>query len=160
VKRLVPTAEMTLGPFFPREFAQGLNHLADEIEISGRVTEVDGTALDNVILEIWQADAAGRFDNPQFPGWGRAATDAGGEYRFRTVRPGALPGRAPHINFLVLYSGLMRQLQTVLFFEPSDDPVLRAVEHPGRLVARQVKPGAFRFDIRLRGGDETPFFDD
>jgi protocatechuate 3,4-dioxygenase beta subunit len=48
----------------------------------------------------------------------------------------------------------------VLFFEPSDDPVLRAVEHPGRLVARQVKPGAFRFDIRLRGGDETPFFDD
>src|SRR5688572_33077449 len=122
--RLIPTAEMTLGPFFPREFAQGLNHLADEIEITGRVTELDGKPLDNLVLEIWQADAAGRLDNPDFPGWGRAATDAKGEYRFRTVRPGALPGRAAHINFLILYSGLMRQLQTTLFFEAASDPVL------------------------------------
>jgi len=160
VSRLVPTAEMTLGPFFPREFAQGLNHLGDEIEIIGRVSELDGKALDNVIVEIWQADAAGRLDNPQFPGWGRAATDANGEYRFRTVRPGALPGRAPHINFLILYSGLMRQLQTVMFFEASDDPVLACVDAKERLVAKRESPGRFRFDIRLRGGDETPFFDD
>ena len=70
------------------------------------MTELDGKALDNVILEIWQADAAGRFDNPAFSGWGRAATDAQGNYRFRTIRPGAAPGRAPHVNFLILYSGL------------------------------------------------------
>jgi protocatechuate 3,4-dioxygenase alpha subunit len=155
---------MTLGPFFPREFAQGLNDLARSaggaIEIVGRVTELDGRALDNVIVEIWQADAAGRLDNPGFPGWGRAATDANGEYRFRTIRPGAIPGRVPHINFLILYSGLMRQLQTVMFFDASDDPVLACVEAKERLIAKPEAPGRFRFDIRLRGGDETPFFDD
>jgi protocatechuate 3,4-dioxygenase, alpha subunit len=157
---------MTLGPFFPPEFAQGVNDLApgaaEAIEITGRVTELDGKPLDNVVLEIWQADPAGRFDNPKFAGWGRAATDAHGEYRFRTFRPGAVPGRAPHINFLVLYSGLMRQLQTVMFFASSDDPVLQAVEPARRLllVADAVSNTSLRFDIRLRGGDETPFFDD
>jgi protocatechuate 3,4-dioxygenase beta subunit len=162
--KLIPTAEMTLGPFFPREFAQGANELAttNAIDIIGRVTELDGRPLDNLILEIWQADAAGRLDNPDFLGWGRAATDAKGEYRFRTVRPGALPGRAAHINFLILYSGLMRQLQTTLFFEAASDPVLDAVESSRRtlLVAQRLGANAYRFDIRLRGADETPFFDD
>jgi len=162
--KLIPTAEMTLGPFFPREFAQGANELAttNAIDIIGRVTELDGRPLDNLILEIWQADAAGRLDNPAFLGWGRAATDAKGEYRFRTIRPGALPGRAPHINFLILYSGLMRQLQTTLFFEAASDPVLDAVESSRRilLVAQRLGANAYRFDIRLRGADETPFFDD
>ena len=164
--RLVPTAEMTLGPFFPPEFSQGINDLApgaaDAIEITGRVAELDGKPLDNLVLEIWQADAAGRLDNPAFPGWARAATDGRGEYRFRTVRPGAIPGRAPHINFLLLYSGLMRQLQTVMFFSDAADPVLQAVEPSRRaqLIARATSAKAFRFDIRLRGGDETPFFDD
>jgi protocatechuate 3,4-dioxygenase, alpha subunit len=166
VTRLVPTAEMTLGPFFPPEFAQGADDLApgaaDAIEITGRVTELDGKPLENLVLEIWQADSAGRFDNPAFPGWGRAATDAQGIYRFRTLRPGAIPGRAPHINFLILYSGLMRQLQTVMFFGDAADPVLHAVEPSRRslLVADAITPGSLRFDIRLRGGDETPFFDD
>ena len=161
MSKLVPTAEMTLGPFFPPEFAQGLNRLGDEIEIVGRVTELDGRALDNVIVEIWQADSAGRLDNPDFAGWGRAATDANGEYRFRTVRPGAIPGRAPHINFLVLYSGLMRQLQTVMYFEDARDPVLDAVKTGReRLVARKEAANRYRFDIRLRGEGETPFFDD
>jgi protocatechuate 3,4-dioxygenase alpha subunit len=160
MSRLVPTAEMTLGPFFPREFAEGMNDLGSGIEIVGRVTELDGKALDNVIVEIWQADAAGRLDNPDFPGWGRAATDAQGVYRFRTVRPGAIPGRAPHINFLILYSGLMRQLQTVMFFGDAADPVLDAVKVKERLIAKAEGPNRYRFDIRLRGGDETPFFDD
>jgi protocatechuate 3,4-dioxygenase alpha subunit len=155
---------MTLGPFFPREFAQGANDLAGDfsaaIEITGRVTELDGKPLDNVILEIWQADAAGRFDNPGFSGWGRAATDAQGVYRFRTLRPGAAQGRAPHVNFLILYSGLMRQLQTVMFFSNASDPVLAVVKAKDRLIAKPDGPNRYRFDIRLRGGEETPFFDD
>jgi protocatechuate 3,4-dioxygenase alpha subunit len=164
MSKLIPTAEMTLGPFFPREFAQDANDLAgdaaDAIEITGRVTELDGRPLDNVIVEIWQADAAGRFDNPAFSGWGRAPTDAQGVYRFRTIRPGAANGRAPHVNFLVLYSGLMRQLQTVMFFSAAADPVLDVVKAKERLIARPDGPNRFRFDIRLRGADETPFFDD
>ena len=163
MSKLIPTAEMTLGPFFPREFAQDANDLAagaaGAIEITGRVTELDGKPLDNVILEIWQADAAGRFDNPAFSGWGRAPTDAQGVYRFRTIRPGAAAGRAPHVNFLILYSGLMRQLQTAMFFSAAPDPVLDVVKAKDRLIARQ-SGNTYTFDIRLRGGDETPFFDD
>ena len=74
----------------------------------------------------------------------------------------SLKQSAPHINFLILYSGMMRQLQTVMFFEASDDPVLQAVEasRRARLIARRIDPNSYRFDIRLRGGEETPFFDD
>jgi protocatechuate 3,4-dioxygenase beta subunit len=164
MKTLVPTAEMTLGPFFPREFAAGLNDLTpaqgEMIEITGRVVQLDGRALDNVVLEIWQADAQGRFDNPEFFGWGRAATDANGVYLFKTIKPGAVEGRAPHINFLLLYSGLMRQLQTVMFFDSGRDPVLDSVKPRERLIAKKEGANRYRFDIRLRGEGETPFFDD
>jgi protocatechuate 3,4-dioxygenase beta subunit len=164
--RLVPTAEMTLGPFFPREFATGANDLSqnaqgEPIEITGRVVQADGRPLDNLVLEIWQADAQGHFDNPAFFGWGRAATDGNGIYFFKTIKPGASPGRAPHINFLLLYSGLMRQLQTVMYFESGRDPVLDALKTGReRLVARKEGTNRYRFDIRLRGEGETPFFDD
>ena len=167
MRPLVPTAEMTLGPFFPREFAAGANDLrspgarGEPIEITGRVVQADGRALDNVVLEIWQADGEGRFDNPVFCGWGRAATDSTGGYAFRTIKPGASQGRAPHINFLILYSGLMRQLQTVMYFDDSPDPVLDSLkERREKLVAKREGPSRYRFDIRLRGEGETPFFDD
>jgi protocatechuate 3,4-dioxygenase beta subunit len=164
---LIPTGEMTLGPFFPREFALGAADLTlgggagVVIELTGRVTQADGKPLDNLVVEIWQPDAEGRYDNPEFLGWGRAATDADGVYRFRTLRPGAPAGRIPHINFCLLYSGLMRQLQTTLFFELAPDAVLDAVPPDRRklLVARR-EGTAYRFDIRLRGDAETPFFDD
>jgi protocatechuate 3,4-dioxygenase alpha subunit len=131
------------------------------IEITGRITQMDGKPLDNLVVEIWQADSQGRFDSGEFFGWGRAATDANGVYRFRTIKPGAYEGRAPHINFLLLYSGLMRHLQTVMFFEAAKDPVLDAVpaDRRNRLVA-QREGTVYRFDIRLRGDGETPFFDD
>jgi protocatechuate 3,4-dioxygenase, alpha subunit len=160
---------MTLGPFFPREFAQDANDLTtvdgrkaegEVIEITGTVTELDGKPLDNVVVEIWQADSKGRFDNPDFFGWGRAATDASGRYTFRTIRPGKAGARAPHIHFLVLYSGLMRHLQTTMFFETAADPVLDLVKQRERLVAKKTGPQSYRFDLRLRGDGETPFFDD
>ena len=163
---LVPTGEMTLGPFFPREFAQGANDLAanakgEVIEITGRITQLDGKPLDNLVVEIWQADSQGRFNSGEFFGWGRAATDANGVYRFRTIKPGAYEGRAPHINFLLLYSGLMRHLQTVMFFDAAKDPVLDAVPANRREQLIAKREGAvYRFDIRLRGEGETPFFDD
>ena len=161
---------MTLGPFFPREFAQGANDLTtvgakrapgEAIEISGRITQLDGRPLDNVVVEIWQANSRGRYEAPDFGGWGRAATDASGVYRFRTIRPGAVDGRLAHINFLLLYSGLMRHLQTVMFFELGADPVLDAVPAARRRLLVAAREGAgYRFDIRLRGEGETPFFDD
>lgn len=165
---LKPTGEMTLGPFFPREFGQGNSDLllsnglsSGEIFIEGKIVQVDGKPLDNAIVELWQASPAGRYDDPAFFGWGRAATDAQGIYRFRTVMPGAPAGRAPHINFLILYSGLMRHLQTVMFFDASPDPVLDAVDASRRKLLVAGRQGnSCRFDIRLRGEGETPFFDD
>jgi protocatechuate 3,4-dioxygenase alpha subunit len=162
---------MTLGPFFPREFGQGANDLTvcegkkapgEVIEITGRVVQLDGKPLDNLIVEVWQADSQGRYDSPDFFGWGRAATNADGVYTLKTIRPGAPAGRAPHINFVLLYSGLMRQLQTVMFFDETADPVLNAISPASlrkRLVATREK-NSYRFDIRLRGEGETPFFDD
>jgi len=183
VKRaaLVPTGEATLGPFFPPRYVdEGANDLTscagrkakgEAIEIRGRVAQQDGMPLHNLVLEIWQADAAGIFRHPADPrhaqadpdflGWGRAATDADGNYLFRTIRPGAPEGRAAHINVMVMYSGLMRILKTTLFFGDSADPVLTAVPASRReLLVAKKKMGIYEFNIRLSGENETPFFDD
>ena len=190
--RLLPTAELTLGPFFPPRYVDGgANDLTrlegrpargEAIEIHGRVTQEDGAPMDNLVLEIWQADCTGIFRDavdprhadadPNFFGWGRAATDKEGRYHFRTIKPGSYAMadgtiRAPHVNVLILSSGLMRQLQTVLFFDGEAgndaDPMLAAVrpaELRRRLIARREGGVRYRFDVRLRGEGETPFFDD
>ena len=179
---MIPTGEATLGPFFPPRYVDaGANDLTsfagkaargEAIEIRGRITQEDGAALENLVVEIWQADSAGIYRHPADPkhaqadpnffGWGRAATDAQGGYVFRTIRPGAAAGRLPHINVMLMFSGLMRILKTTLFFENGADPVLQAVPAARRplLVARKEGEGKYRFDIRLRGENETPFFDD
>lgn len=198
--RLVPTAFHTTGPFFPPDFLQpGDNDLTwlddparraagELVVLCGRVTEQGGVPRTNAALEIWQADAAGRFAHPldpraaeadpNFAGWGRTATDADGRFRFVTVRPGGyrdpLTGlvRAPHINIQILSSGVMRRLVTAIYFpdEPENaaDAVLAAVPEGRRhlLLAapeappNDAPPGAacFRFDIALQGEAETPFF--
>ena len=183
---MIPTGEATLGPFFPPRYVDaGANDLTqlegrkaqgEVIEIAGGVRQEDGTALCNLVVEIWQADANGIYRHPADPrhaaadpdflGWGRAATDPAGQYAFRTVRPGAPAGRARHVNLMVMFSGLMRILKTTMFF-PGDpahdaDPVLAAVPAARRplLIAREHKPGRYRFDLKLRGEHETPFFDD
>jgi protocatechuate 3,4-dioxygenase alpha subunit len=177
----IPTAEATLGPFFPPRYVdEGANDLTilegrkargEAIEVHGHVVQEDGAPLENLVVEIWQADTDGIFRHPADPrhaaadadflGWGRAATDAQGRYRFRTIRPGAPQGRAPHINFMVMHSGLMRILKTTMFFDGRDDPVLDlAGSRKNLLIAKAEKPDLYRFDIRLRGENETPFFDD
>jgi len=183
---MIPTGEATIGPFFPPRYVDaGANDLTqlddckaegEVIEIAGVVRQEDGTPLDNLVLEIWQADAKGiyrhpadprhREADPRFLGWGRAATDKEGRYAFRTIRPGAPQGRARHVNFMLMFSGLMRILKTTLFFPTEaaneSDPVFLAVPEARRalLVAREEAPGRYRFDLKLRGERETPFFDD
>ena len=182
----IPTGEATLGPFFPPRYVDaGANDLTqcagrtakgEAIGISGCVRQEDGAPLDNLVLEIWQPDANGIYRHPADPrhreadadffGWGRAATDKEGRYSFRTIRPGAPRERAPHVNVMLMFSGLMRILKTTLFFpgEQSNDkdPVYRAVPEARRalLVARAEGPGRYRFDLKLCGEHETPFFDD
>jgi protocatechuate 3,4-dioxygenase alpha subunit len=183
---MIPSGEATIGPFFPPRYVDaGANDLTqlgerkaegEVIEIAGIVRQEDGEPLCNLVVEIWQADAKGiyrhpadprqREADPRFLGWGRAATDKEGRYAFRTLRPGAPQGRARHVNFMLMFSGLMRILKTTLFFPAETandaDPVFLAVPEARRalLVAREEAPGRYRFDLKLRGEHETPFFDD
>jgi protocatechuate 3,4-dioxygenase alpha subunit len=178
---MIPTAEATIGPFFPPRYVDaGANDLTtfegrkskgEAIEVLGRVTQEDGAPLENLIVEIWQADAQGIFRHPADPrraqadpgflGWGRAATDKDGRYVFRTIRPGAPAGRQPHVNFMVMFSGLLRILKTTMFFEDGPDPVLNLVpDRKHLLIGKEAGPTLVTFDIRLRGENETPFFDD
>jgi protocatechuate 3,4-dioxygenase alpha subunit len=155
------------------------------ILLAGRVVEEGKVGVPNAIVEIWQADANGVFAHPLDPrsaeadpgffGWGRARTDRDGRYQFRTILPGpsreengAL--RCPHINVMVLAIGLTRRLVTTAFFsevpDPVDDPVWNCVPRATRSRLRVARDEsldrggvpAYRFDIVLRGENETPFF--
>jgi len=184
----------TIGPYFPYDFVDGCEDLTRcdgnaargcHIRISGRVLEEGHRPTKNTILEIWQPDANGIFRHPLdprcaqadpgFSGWGRARTDAQGNYQFRTVLPGSYicedgTSRCPHINVMILAIGLTRRLVTTIFFadqpEAIDDPVLNCVPEDVRPRLFAVRcPAldtaglpAYRFDLILRGEDETPFF--
>jgi protocatechuate 3,4-dioxygenase alpha subunit len=181
----VPSPYGTIGPFFPSEFSDATSDLTrhegevaqgQHILLTGTVVEEGGQPTFNTIVEIWQPDANGIFRHPLDPrsagadpgffGWGRARTGSDGRFLFRTVLPGSYEGRCPHIDVMILAIGLTRRLVTTVFFSESPDPVLDCVDvgRRGRLVA-QREPGideagvlAYRFDIVLRGENETPFF--
>jgi protocatechuate 3,4-dioxygenase alpha subunit len=183
-----PTPHHTTGPFFPgrfipeddRDLTRHSPSTGRRIELSGMVTDGQGTPAVNLIVELSQADQHGRFqlDRRQaFTGWGRTATDREGHYRFITIMPGpyqASPKRGrspsspwirpPHLTLLILGSGIMRPLVTEVFFpdQPLNDGDLQLRLVPARLrarlFARQAEPDRFTFDIRLRGPNETPFF--
>jgi protocatechuate 3,4-dioxygenase alpha subunit len=188
---MLPTSQQTIGPFFPKGFFGPADHdltrisadaepttRGEAVILRGTVTRAGGVPCVNAVLELWQADAAGRFAatdadaDPAFLGWGRTFTDAEGRYAFRTVIPGgftdATGTRAPHANLTVMGAGLMRRVLTTMFFPGFDtavDPAMAAV--PAALCSLLVAQTArrekglrcFRFDIRLRGENETPFFD-
>lgn len=197
---LPPTSQHTIGPFFPRTFfGRDDNDLTrvnadaepstrgETILLRGRVTREGGFPCLNSILEVWQADASGRFNHsldpqqhladPDFLGWGRTWTDADGQFEFRTLLPGGYDDpaghRAPHVNLTVMGAGLMRRVLTTVFFpdftaENATDPLLNLVPEPRRprLIAAPNGEAdglrVFRFDIHLRGSpeEETPFFED
>ena len=143
------------------------------IEIAGRVLDGDGKPVPDALVEIWQADSKGQYYAPgsgaNFIGFGRSATGEYGEYRFRTIQPGRVPGpgnslQAPHIAMSVMARGLLKRLVTRIYFEGDEgldsDPILELVPvaRRGTLVARK-EAGLYRFDIVLQGAGETVFFD-
>lgn len=144
------------------------------IILEGVVLDADGEVIPDAMVEIWQADASGRYadgsDNTGFVGFGRASTGEDGVYRFRTVRPGSIgEGHAPHIAIGLFGRGLLKRLVTRAYFmgdeANADDAVLALVPAARRdtLMARKVRDEAgaavWRFDIILQGANETVFFD-
>src|ERR1700760_3559583 len=160
--------------------------LGQRIIVTGRVLDENGRPVPNTMIEIWQANAAGRYiherDNwpapldPNFTGVGRVTSDAEGRYRYITIRPGAYPWgnhhnawRPSHIHLSLLGPAFATRLVTQMYF-PDDplialDPIANAVPTPyrDRMVSRfdinVTEPSfalGYLFDIVLRGRHATP----
>ena len=200
-KPLVPIAhtlsELT-GPVFGQEAVGPLDNdltkngarngepLGERIIVTGRVLDEAGRPQRNMLIEIWQANAAGRYVHtvdqhdapldPNFFGGGRCVTDANGRYRFMSIKPGAYPWpnhhnawRPNHIHLSLFGPSLLTRLVTQMYF-PGDpllafDPIYRTVPEGARerLVSRfsldETEPEwalGYEFDIVLRGPLETP----
>lgn len=174
--------EKNFGPVLVNDQTEG-----ERITLEGRVIDGSGTPVRDVMLELWQANAAGRYSHPDdrqqakaldpaFRGWGRSCSDFdSGVWRFETIKPGAVVGRdgrimAPHVNLWIVARGINIGLNTRMYFSDEqeanrEDPVLNLIEWEVRrqtLIGQREQRGGetvYRFDIHLQGENETVFFD-
>lgn len=184
------TGPLLPGPIGPHDadltVGQGGDPIGQRIVVTGRVLDADGRAVPATLVEIWQANAAGRYRHagdrwsapldPHFTGGGRALTDAAGHYAFTTVKPGAYPWRnhhnawrPAHIHFSLFGRAFAQRLVTQMYF-PDDpllaiDPIYQSVPAHSRerLVAtydhevtQENWATGWRWDIVLRGPHVTP----
>lgn len=184
------TPPQTVGPFFHGGMLHaGENVLVspatqgEPIRIEGHVYDGDHAPVSDAVVEIWQANAAGRYRHPAdqrgvaldpaFNGFGRTGTDESGSFWFETIRPGTVPyvsggDQAPHLVVSVFARGLLHHLSTRLYFRDETangaDPVLHLVPD-GRRPTLMAVPSkvegttVYRFDIVLQGDGETVFFE-
>jgi protocatechuate 3,4-dioxygenase alpha subunit len=193
---LKETASQTAGPYVhiglsPGAagfdiYAQELGHdvagpeaEGERIRVEGSVFDGTGSPVKDILIEVWQANAAGHYAHPDgggpveegFRGWGRIIPDfETGVWSIETVKPGAKDGQAPHLSLWLVARGINVGLNTRVYFDDeadanSKDPVLNMIEWENRrttlIAARSVADGKphYRFDIRLQGDGETVFFD-
>ena len=186
---LQATTNQTVGPYFRiglkwlfRDNFVGEGVTGQKIVISGKVLDADGQPIPDALLELWQANANGKYAHPDdtqdkqlepgFQGFGRVPTEEDGSFRFTTIKPGRVPGpdgklQAPHIVVSVFMRGLLRHLVTRIYFP--DDPAnqedfaLNLVEpsRRGTLIARKsvAGEGQLEWNVVTQGKDETVFFD-
>jgi protocatechuate 3,4-dioxygenase, alpha subunit len=177
------TTWQTVGPFFKiglawlyRDDLAGADAAGERIEIAGRVFDGEGNTVPDAVLELWQANAHGKYSHPEdnqdkpldknFSGFGRIAADDHGRFRFTTVKPGQVPApesssksgatwaplQAPHINVSVCTRGLLRRLVTRIYFPDESanatDFALLQVDPARRstLIAKHSASSTSRFD--------------
>lgn len=198
-RKIPQSPGQTIGPYFAycltpegygREGITG-NVLAgpatrgEHIRITGRLIAGDGSALDDALVEVWQANAAGRYAHPAdtradvpldpaFNGFGRCQTDKEGRFTFDTVKPGRVPGQgnrlqAPHISIIIHSRGMLSHACSRIYFSDEaqangEDPVLGSIEvarRPTIIARREDTPGGpvYHLDIHMQGDKETVFFD-
>jgi len=186
---LPTTSSQTIGPFLHiglnwlnTENLVGAGVTGEVITLEGRVIDGDGKPVGDAVVEIWQANAHGRYAHPDdtqdkplesgFKGFGRSPTDDNGRFRFTTIKPGRVPAssgglQAPHLNVTMFTRGLLKHLVTRVYFpdDPAnaEDAVLTSVPEARRatLVAAPVagRKGALEWNVVLQGVGETVFFD-
>ncbi len=185
------TSSQTVGPFFGpallrkdafRNVLTQPETSGERIRIEGRVLDGEGMPVPDAMIEIWQANAHGRYNHsadqgsahlePSFFGFGRSGTEEDGSYWFETIKPGRVPFyheqfQAPHICVTIFSRGLLNHLVTRLYFEDeqtnAEDPILLCVPDERRstlLARRENREGmiVYRFDIVMQGAGETAFF--
>lgn len=187
--RACTTGSQTVGPFFHLGLADFYRDdlvspgvPGEKLSIRGRVLDADGDAVNDALLEIWQADSQGKFHESKeaadisgaagFWGFGRIPTNSEGAFHFKTIKPGRVPGsgganQAPHIVVTLFMRGLLKQLTTRIYFpgEPAneEDAVLRLIppERRATLIAARAreKSGELEWNVILQGANETVFFD-
>jgi len=184
-----PTPSQTIGPF-PHDalLAEDRSELVppdhpQAIRIEGKVYDGAGEPVPDAMVEIWQANRVGRYNDPEddpedlplddsFSGFGRSGTVEGGRFSFVTIKPGSVPGpggrpQAPHIMVSIFARGLLKRVVTRIYFPNegeanAQDPVLSSIEDPElrqTLIARDEGEGVLRLDIHLQGEDQTAFFE-
>jgi len=199
------TPSQTAGPFvhiglapggagleaFPPELGQviaGPEALGERIRVEGRVLDGAGAPVTDVLIEVWQANAAGRYNHaedgrelavePDFTGFGRVVPDfATGVFSFETIKPGPVPGpvpgpgghsQAPHLNLWLVARGINLGLNTRMYFGDeaaanASDPVLGLIDSDTRrqtlIAQRGSSAPVYCFDIHLQGASETVFLD-
>jgi protocatechuate 3,4-dioxygenase alpha subunit len=187
---LIPIPSQTVGPFFHLgcttkysvSCLAGPNARGERVRLICRVIDGNGVAVDDSMIEIWQADSTGKYNHPadlqaQAPdpdcsGFGRLATDGNGTCVFETVKPGRVAGnggalQAPHFNVSVFARGTLTRLATRIYFAGdaanSEDAVLALVPEERRSTLMAHPDGSsaanWHFDIHLCGDHETVFFD-
>jgi protocatechuate 3,4-dioxygenase, alpha subunit len=189
------TPSQTVGPYFTMILGghQGENIVAgpdvpgERIRIEGQVFDADAAFIEDALIEVWQANAAGRYRHPEggletdrmadgFVGFGRAVTDfKTGVFWIETIKPGRVPDpeselQAPHISVIVQARGMLNPSFTRIYFSDEEeannaDMVLLNVPRDrihtlmAELVEDRVSVKLYRFDVRFGGDDETVFFD-
>ncbi len=183
------TGNQTVGPFLhiglawlntDRIAAPGVQ--GERVSIQGRLLDGDGIAVGDGMIEVWQANAQGKYAHPEdtqkkslepgFKGFGRMPTNSKGAFRFSTIKPGSVPGpggalQAPHLVVAVFLRGSLKHLATRIYFpgEPANakDPLLALVPPARRatLIARKLprRKGVLEWNVILQGRGETVFFD-
>jgi protocatechuate 3,4-dioxygenase alpha subunit len=191
VEDVKPTPSQTVGPYYGMRLARPGENVVTaggegaSIRVVGRVMDGDGAPIEDALVEIWQANSAGRYQHPAdsraevpldagFTGFGRATTSlVERDFWFETVKPGRVPApdgslQAPHLSLVVQARGMLRPVFTRLYFDDearanAEDFVLTRVPELRRrtLVATSVSVDGrlvYRFDVRFQGPDETVFF--
>ena len=173
-----PYFSIGLAPLYKADMA-GSEAQGERFTLEGRVLDGARNPVPDAIIEVWQANAFGKYAHSEdhqdktldanFRGYGRVATNNEGVFRFSSIKPGKVAGpngieQAPHLQITVFMRGLMKHLLTRVYFpdDPANvnDPILKLAPEARRstLVARQAGD-TLRWDILLQGADETVFFD-
>lgn len=184
---LFATGSQTVGPYLhigldwlvTRDIA-GKGIAGERVAVQGRLIDGDGNGVSDGLVEIWQANAAGKYAHPDdsqkkpiekgWRGFGRIPTDAKGGFRFTTIKPGRVPApggglQAPHLLVSVFMRGMLKQLATRLYFPDeaaanAEDPVLKLVPAARRTTLLPQRKGkVLEWNIVLQGKNETVFLD-